>query len=112
MHKGVRRFIFILIAVALLAACRKVPDNARYIPSDAVAVVGINLKSLSKKIAWNLITGSKLFKEIQKRVPDKKAGDAVGGIENAGFDVANTFYVYTRADNRFAGGNLLAGLVP
>ncbi len=112
MHRYLRRSIFVVIAAVMLAACSRVPDNARYIPADAVAVIGVNLRSLSKKIAWNLITGSKLFKEIQKRMPAKNGADAVGGIENAGFDVSNTFYVYTRADNRFVGGNLLVGLVP
>jgi len=104
--------LFIVIVAVLLGACSKVPDNARYIPDDALAVAGINMGSLSKKIAWNLITGSKLFKEIQKRMPAKNAGDVIGGIENAGLDVDNTFYVYTKSDARFSGGNLVAGLIP
>lgn len=112
MLRQARSVIIIFLVAVLLAACSKTPDNARYIPADAVAVVGINLKSLSKKIAWNLITGSKLFKEIQKRMAAENAADAVGGIENAGFDVSNTFYVYTKPDSRFYGGNLVAGLVP
>lgn len=112
MLRQARTLFIIFFAAVLLAACSKTPDNARYIPADAVAVVGINLKSLSKKIAWNLITGSKLFKEIQKRMAAENAADAVGGIENAGFDVSNTFYVYTKPDSRFYGGNLVAGLVP
>lgn len=107
-----RRYMVLFMAIMLLEACSKMPDNAQYIPADAVAVVGVNLRSLSKKIAWNLITGSKLFKEIQRRMPAKNAADAMGGIENAGFDVSNTFYVYTRADTRFEGGNLVAGLLP
>jgi hypothetical protein len=112
MLRQARTLFLVFFAAALLAACSKTSDNARYIPADAVAVVGINLKSLSKKIAWNLITGSKLFKEIQKRMAAENAADAVGGIENAGFDVSNTFYVYTKPDSRFLGGNMVAGLVP
>jgi len=112
MLRQARTIFLIFFAAVLLAACSKTSDNARYIPADAVAVVGINLKSLSKKIAWNLITGSKLFKEIQKRMAAENAADAVGGIENAGFDVSNTFYVYTKPDSRFLGGNMVAGLVP
>lgn len=107
------RVILLLTFVAVLwSACSKIPDNARYIPQDAVGVVGVNLRSLSKKIAWNLITGSKLFKEIQKRMPAKNADDMVGGIEDAGLDVSNTFYVYTRNDNRFTDGKVIVGLIP
>jgi hypothetical protein len=112
MIRHYRNYIVIFLAAAVIAGCGKVPDNARYIPADAVAVVGLNIRSLGKKIAWNLITGSKLFKEIQKRMPEKNAGDAIGGIENAGFDVSNTFYVYTKPDSRFENGNLVAGLLP
>ena len=60
------------------------PEYASYIPKDAIAVAGVNLRSLSKKIAWNMITGSKLFKEMQDRMPQKNAKDAMNGIEKAG----------------------------
>lgn len=104
--------IIIVLSIVLLSACNSMPDHARYIPKDAVVVAGINLKSLSKKIAWNVITGSKLFKEMQARIPEKNAKDAVSGIEKAGFDFANTFYVYVKSDNRFKGGNRITGLAP
>ncbi|MBX2905459.1 MAG: DUF4836 family protein [Taibaiella sp.] len=109
-----RKLWYILVVAAMLlgGGCRKAPDNARYIPADVTAVVGVNLRSLSKKIAWNLITGSKLYKEIRKRMPAKNAGDVMGGIENAGLDVSNTFYVYSRRDDRFDGGNIKVGLIP
>ena len=112
MHRNLRSYFLILSAVVLFSACSKVPDNAKYIPKDAVAVAGINLRSLGKKIAWNMITGSKLFKEMQKRMPEKNAKDAISGIEKAGLDVANTFYVYVKTDTRFKGGNRVTGLIP
>jgi len=100
-------------ATWLLASCSSpIPDHARYIPKDAVATAGINLKGLSKKIAWSMITGSKLFKEMQDRIPEKNAKDAMSGIEKAGIDFVNTLYVYVKTDNRFAGGNRITGLVP
>ncbi len=108
-----RKLWYILVVAALLlGGCSKAPDNARYIPADVTAVVGVNLRSLSKKIAWNLITGSKLYKEIRKRMPAKNAGEVMGGIENAGLDVSNTFYVYSKEDDRFEGGNIKVGLIP
>ena len=104
--------ITMCLALSLFCACNKIPDHARYIPKDAVAVAGVNLKGLSKKIAWNMITGSKLFKEMQSRIPEKNAKDAMGGIEKAGIDYLNTIYVYVKSDNRFSGGNRIVGIVP
>jgi hypothetical protein len=101
------------IAVALLiTGCNRLPQNANYIPADAAAVLGVDLGKLSKKIAWSVITGSKLYKEMQRRLPDKESADALKGIENAGIDVSNTFYIYTRLDDRFAGGNIKVALIP
>ena len=112
MLRYLRITILIFIAVTFLSACSKIPDHARYIPKDAVAVAGINLKALGKKIAWNMITGSKLFKEMQKRIPEKSTKDAMNSIEKAGIDLTNTLYVYVKPDTRFKGGNLITGLVP
>ncbi len=112
MFGKLRITVCVLLAIALFSACSKMPDHARYIPKDAVAVGGVNVKALSKKIAWNMITGSKLFKEMQKRMPEKSAKDAMNGIEKAGIDALNTFYVYVKTDARFKSGNRITGLVP
>ncbi|MFI5196932.1 MAG: DUF4836 family protein [Chitinophagales bacterium] len=112
MHRYIRSTILISLAVVLFSACNRMPDHARYIPKDAIAVAGINLKGLGKKIAWNMITGSKLFKEMQQHIPEKNGKDAVSGIEKAGIDAMNTFYVYVKTDTRFKGGNRITGLVP
>src|SRR3954467_11860374 len=112
MRRRLHHIIFLILTVFLFSACSKLPDHARYIPKDAVAVAGINLKSLSKKIAWNMITGSKLFKEIQKRMPQQNAKDAMMGIEKAGLEISSTFYVYVSADTRYKGGNRVTGLIP
>ncbi|MCW3122735.1 MAG: hypothetical protein JWQ38_2227, partial [Flavipsychrobacter sp.] len=112
MHRISRSTIVVCLAIAFLTACNKIPDHARYIPKDAVAVISVNLRSLSKKVAWNMITGSKLFKEMQKRIPEKSTKDAMQGIENAGIDALNSFYVYVKTDARFTAGNRVTGLVP
>lgn len=112
MLRQLRSFLIIALIATLASGCSKQPGHVRYIPKDAVAVAGINLKSLGKKIAWNMITGSKLFKEMQTRIPEKSAKDAVNGIEKAGIDAMNTFYVYVKPDTRFKGGNRITGLVP
>ncbi|MES2701213.1 MAG: DUF4836 family protein [Bacteroidota bacterium] len=112
MHRSRRSILLLLSLVMLVSACSRIPDHMRYIPKEAVMVTGINAKALGKKIAWNVITGSKLFREMQARMPQKSAKDAISGIEKAGVDAANTFYVYVKTDNRFKGGNRITGLVP
>lgn len=112
MRHPIMQAMIALAAIIAIASCHSVPDNARYIPANAVAAAGINLGSLSRKVAWEVITGSRLFKEIQRRMPGKTEADAMGGIENAGFEVDNTFYVYTLADNRFAGSSVFVGIIP
>lgn len=112
MHRILRSTLIVLTALIFFSACNRVPDHARYIPKDAVVVAGINFKSLSKKIAWSAITGSQLFKEMQNHVPEKSSKDAMNGIDKAGLDVANTFYVYVKRDARFKDGNKVTALVP
>ncbi len=112
MRRYTRSIILFSATAMLFSACSKMPDHAKYIPKDAIAVAGLNLKSLSKKIAWNVITGSKLFKEMQARIPQKGGKDAVNDIENSGIDVYNTFYVYVKSDVRSKGSSRITGLVP
>jgi len=112
MRRYLRSITIICLTTVLFSACSKIPDHAKYIPKDAIVVAGVNLKSLGKKIAWNVLTGSKLFKEMEQRMPDKNAKDAMGGLEHAGIDGANTFYVYVKTDKRFTGGNRVTALVP
>src|SRR5262245_25510078 len=91
-------FIVIVTLVAF-SACHSVPDHAKYIPKDALMVVGLNTKSLGKKVAWQALMGSKLFKELQAHMPDKQA---MNKLEEAGIDGMNTFYVYVKNDKRFS----------
>ncbi len=111
-NRSLRNSVLLIVVIALFSACSKIPDHARYIPEDAVMVTGINLKSFGKKIAWNVITGSKLYKEMHDRIPEKNAKDALSGIERSGIDFANTIYVYAKSDTRYTGGQKVVGLVP
>lgn len=111
-NRVLRNCVLLVVIITFFSACSKIPDHARYIPKDAVMVTGINLKSFGKKIAWNVITGSKLYKEMHARIPEKNAKEALSGIEKSGIDFANTIYVYTKSDNRYSGGQKVVGLVP
>ncbi|MBC7554818.1 MAG: DUF4836 family protein [Taibaiella sp.] len=112
MLRHLRAATVICVSVIFLSACNNVPDHRKYIPKDASLVAGINLKSLGKTIAWNMVTGSKLFKEMQKKVPENNGSNLMSGIDKAGIDALNTFYVYLKSDNRFNNGIKVTGLVP
>lgn len=107
-----RTIAVFVISALMLTACHSKPDHRKYIPKDAALVAGVNMSSLSKKIAWNMITGSKIFKEMEKKVPKKSGSDVMSGIDKAGIDVLNTFYVYLKNDNRFNTGMKVTALVP
>jgi hypothetical protein len=93
----------------LLAACHRMPDHAKYIPKNATAVMSVDLVSMSKKIAWSAITGSKIFDEWKAR-PEQKG--AIKGIEDAGIDFANTLYLYTLKNDKMNGGQGITILLP
>ena len=114
MLRHLRVIITFCLSATLLTACNHTPDHMRYIPKDAVVVAGVNLKALGKKIAWNMITGSKLFKEMQARMPQNGSNDAISGIDKAGIDGMNTFYVYLKTGKSAAGQNkvVITALVP
>src|ERR1700744_5330666 len=112
MHRKKRITLVLLVVAGLFSACSNIPNHAQYIPKDAIGVVGINLRGLSKKIAWNVITGSKLFKEMQSRIPEQNTKDAMSSIEKSGIDFSNTLYVYVKTDTRLKGSNRITGLVP
>jgi hypothetical protein len=100
-------FFSVCFIIFSLGACNTPPDHARYIPADALMVTGLNTKSISRKVAWNIITGSKLFKQMQEQMADKNAMN----LDESGIDVINTFYVYIKSNGSMA-GNKLTTLVP
>ncbi|MEI8278248.1 MAG: DUF4836 family protein [Bacteroidota bacterium] len=109
MHLRIRHCITVCIVLLVFSSCHSVPEHANYIPNDAVVVVSLDTKELGKRIAWSAITGSPLFKAMQKRAGNETA---TKDIENAGIDALNTFYLYIKNDKRFNNGNSVTALVP
>lgn len=109
MYRFIKHGLFVLVAVIAFAACKNVPDHARYIPKNAVAVFGINNKEIGKKVAWNAITGSQLWESMQKNMPIK---DIMQDMGKAGIDGSSTFYGYITRDHRSANGNRVTALIP
>lgn len=101
--------VFSCIILLACSSCNNIPDHAKYIPKNAAIVVGIDIKALTKKVAWNAITGSKLFKDMQKQMQGK-AGDK--SFEDAGIDVANTMYAYIAPGSGANGEQRVTALIP
>lgn len=98
----------LLVAVLGLSACSNMPDHAKYIPKDALVVVGLNTKEVGKKMAWNAIMGSELLENMQK----EKTGSAISDPAEIGIEMMSTSYVYIKEDKRFKNGNRVTALVP
>lgn len=102
------------LAVALIiitfTSCNNVPEHTKYIPKEAMVVVGINTKELSKKLAWDAIMGSKLMDELKSKMPEGK--DAAEGLGNAGIDPLNTTYFYFTPNGATGAYNYITAIVP
>ena len=109
MRQRILSISIIAVLAITLSACHSMPEHAKYIPKDAVAVVSVDISAMGKKMAWSAITGSKIFDEWKAHPSEK---DAMKGIDNAGIDYMNTLYAYTKKDERFGGGLRITGLIP
>ncbi len=112
MLRILRTSIILFIATSMLAACSS-SKQEKYIPKNAEVVAGLNMSALGKKIAWNMITGSDLFKQMRKKSGSNGEGAGImENIDKAGIDVMNTFYVYLKNDQRYDAHIHITGLVP
>jgi hypothetical protein len=108
--KPVKLLTVVALLMILFASCSKTPDHAKYIPKDAMMVVGLNTKELSKEIAWSAITGSKLLDELKKNMPNK--AQMAEGLADAGIDVLNTTYFYFTPNAASGSYNYVTAVVP
>jgi hypothetical protein len=103
-------FAFYILLVFAFSACHTgLPDHAKYIPKDAVTVIGINTKELGKKIAWSTLTGNKLLENIKKQMPYDAALKDLGDAGIKGF---STCYIYFKTDKRFEEGKRITAILP
>lgn len=109
-----KRFLTVALLLCTIlfsfSACKKGSDNARHIPKEATAVVRIDMASIGKKLAMDMLFGSDVFKEMSKGAG--KDSSAMQDIQNAGIDFLNTFYMYVVSDKRYSGDQKMVGLVP
>lgn len=108
-----RKYFHLLsLALALLitfSACNRLPDHAKYIPKDALVVLGVNTGKIGKEIAWSAIVGSKLFDEMKKAMPQK---GAMEGLGNAGIKHTSTSYLYIKSNKAQSEEVRIIALVP
>lgn len=110
MQRFPRLALLALSCLLLLSACtNSLPDHVRYVPKDAMMVVGLHTGQLQKKIAWSAVTGSSMLQELRN---NPKAELAVKEIENAGLDYGSTVYFYSKPDTRYEEGTKMAVVVP
>lgn len=103
-------FASLLLAVVLLfSACNNTPDHVKFIPKDASFVLGINTGSISKKVAWNILTGSELFKDLKAQNPNDSA---LMDFQNMGVDLMSTSYLYVKTDKRYQSNAKVTALIP
>ncbi len=102
-------FVCLVTIPVLFSACHSIPKHAKLIPANAVVVAGLNTEEIGKKIAWNAITGSKLFDEMKKKQPEKQD---VFDPQKLGIELMSTIYVYVKPDKRFDNTGKVVALIP
>ncbi len=105
-----RNLVAALTICIAFSACNSIPDHAKYIPKDAVAVIGINTKEIGKKVMWDALMGSKLIKDMKEKNIEKT--NALEGLENSGIKGFSTSYIYVKPDQRFVSGARITALIP
>jgi hypothetical protein len=102
----------LLAAIFIFTSCHHVPKHVRFVPRDAMVVVGVHTGKIKKELTWSAITGSNLLDELQKSGAGDKAPAAIRDLENSGIDFGSTLYFYTKPDTRFADGTKMAAVLP
>ncbi len=101
-----------LAGILLLASCHSVPKHARFIPADALMVIGVHPGEMKRELAWSAITGSPLMKELRSSEGSGNVPAMLRDVEHSGIDFSSTLYFYTRPDARFSTGARMAAVLP
>ena len=56
----ISKIIIMAFIVITVFSCNKIPNHAKYIPKNALGVFAIDMDKLSKKLIWNVLTGSEI----------------------------------------------------
>ncbi len=92
-------------------ACNKIPKHAKYIPKESQLVVAIDLDKMGKKLIWNAVTGSELFKDMMKNMKNESSKNAAKDISSIGLKQNSSVYVFSnRIENGQGSLCILAGM--
>lgn len=81
------------IAVLLLTACSKTPEQGKHIPKSAALVLGINSKQIQEKLVTEGLSVDKLFEALQQKDTSNEMTKALKEAENSGVDLQGNVYV-------------------
>jgi uncharacterized protein YacL (UPF0231 family) len=90
----ISKIIIMAFIVITVFSCNKIPNHAKYIPKNALGVFAIDMDKLSKKLIWNVLTGSEIFDEMQKDIKNEESKKAMKDFSNIGIDPATTLYIF------------------
>ncbi|MBP6625182.1 MAG: DUF4836 family protein [Chitinophagaceae bacterium] len=106
-----RLLIFICLLFVAFTACNKIPKHAKYIPKDSQMVLAIDLDKMGKKLIWNAVTGSELFKDMMKNLKNESSKNAAKDISSIGLKQNSSVFVFSnRLENGQASVCILAGM--
>ena len=90
----ISKIIIMAFIVITVFSCNKIPNHAKYIPKNALGVFAVDMDKLSKKLIWNVLTGSEIFDEMQKDIKNEESKKAMKDFSNIGIDPATTLYIF------------------
>jgi len=96
MFKEIRYFLFLSFILFSFSACQNRNSGIEYIPKDALGVFSLNLKSLTKKVAWSALADSRILSELAHAGKEEGSFD----INATGIDPLSTIYAFGLPDQR------------
>ncbi|HEY6082857.1 MAG TPA: DUF4836 family protein [Chitinophagaceae bacterium] len=95
--------VTVLAALLFFSSCSRLPEQTKYIPKEAVMVMGINGKSLVQKGAWSELTGDSVLQHLKAAVNPQQQ-EYLNHPAETGVNTLSTFYVFFKPDPRFGNG--------
>lgn len=94
-------FIVSMIMLSMsMQSCKKAASYTRYIPKDAMVVIGFHIADMQKKNIFDSVMATPLMQEFKK---NNNNMDIMKDAQESGIDLASTAYVYFSSDKRFNG---------
>lgn len=92
-----------LATLLFFSSCSRLPEQTKYIPKEAVMIMGINGKSLAQKGAWSELTGDSVLEHL-KAAASPQQQEYLNHPAETGVNTLSAFYVFFKPDPRFGNG--------